>query len=109
MPRMSLELVVVAIVVLVVALVILTIFGTGIGPFGAFSSTQNLCTTQFTTTCQSTGIVPSDWSVPKYTVGNDKLSCAGIMSKVGVTCNCYAVGQSIPGSGAATVNTAICK
>ncbi len=104
--RLSLELVVIAIVILVVALVVLTIFGTGIMPFGWFSSTKNLCINQFTSSCQTTGQVPSDWGVPKYTDPSDpskKIACSGL-----ATCTCYPAGTDIPNRGKAIVNTAIC-
>jgi len=86
--RESLELVIIAITLLVAALVILTIFGTGITPIGIFSGQRNLCVSQFTSTCQSTGYQPSDWGLLKYAnpAGSGKVSCANLVSP-GV-CSC---------------------
>jgi len=82
--RMSIELVVVAVVILVVAMVVLTIFGTGMGPFGWFASNENLCISQYTASCQSTGADPTDWAVPKFTDSSGaKKSCSQLIS-----CSC---------------------
>ena len=74
MPRMSLELVVVAIVILVVALVVLTIFGTGITPFATLADFKNNCINTGKLTCETTGTPPFTWD-QKANVGGKQKSC----------------------------------
>ena len=60
--RMSLELVVIAIVILVVALVMLTIFSTGITPIGALTDFTNNCRNAGKLSCETTGAAPFTWA-----------------------------------------------
>lgn len=89
--RLSLELIVIAIVILVVALVILTLFGGGISRFqtgwGGVSEDQlkyNQCNMLCTQACfgLSENANPEDWGEYKYvTSKGTKVECGG-------TCTC---------------------
>ncbi|MCX6818230.1 MAG: hypothetical protein NTU57_05230 [Candidatus Aenigmarchaeota archaeon] len=80
----SLEIVVVAIILLVVALVLLTIFGTGMTPFGAFTSNKNVCIQQYDSSCKATGNDPVDWGVAKYKDSKGVLQACSTLAK----CSC---------------------
>ncbi len=81
---MSLELVVVAIIVLVVALVVLTIFGTGMSPFGNLASFQTNCRGAGKIACQGGGVEPITWRQP-VKVGDRTTNC---QTEVGLFATC---------------------
>jgi hypothetical protein len=84
--RLSLELVVIAIVILVVALVVLTIFGGGIGQFGPLVSARNNCNNAGKWSCQTAGTVPDGWA--RDSVGPSGETCAALLP----TCQCISNG-----------------
>jgi len=85
MPRMSLELVVVAIVVLVVALVVLTIFSGVIPRFGSLTDFQNYCRITGKSSCETTGFPPIDWT-QNVNVGGKPTSCQATLNQFGSCC-----------------------
>lgn len=72
--RLSLELVVIAIVILVVALVMLTIFGMGILQLDPLLNAKNNCNNAGKISCETAGTVPNTWVVGR--VGPDGETCA---------------------------------
>jgi hypothetical protein len=75
--RLSLELVVIAIVILVVALVVLTIFGGGMLQFGPLVSARNNCINAGKWSCQTAGMVPDTWA--RDPVGPNGETCAMLL------------------------------
>ena len=73
--RLSLELVVIAIVILVVALVLLTIFGIGITPFGSITDFKNNCISTGRLACETVGAAPFTWG-HTVNVAGQQTSCA---------------------------------
>ena len=59
--RMSLEMVVIAIIIMVVAVVVLTIFGGGIGQFGIATDARANCLNQGKWSCETSGAMPAGW------------------------------------------------
>jgi hypothetical protein len=59
--RISLELIVIAIIILVVAVVALTIFGGGIGQFGMATDARSNCLNQGKWSCETSGALPAGW------------------------------------------------
>jgi hypothetical protein len=101
MPRMSLELVVVAIVILVVALVVLTIFGTGIAPIADITTAKSQCSQAGAATCSSIGQLPGTWNAKTvvYRTGATTAweSCAVLLSCIDTCDNCkFSKGQIAP-------------
>ncbi len=84
MPRMSLELVVVAIIMIVVALVVLTIFSNTIPRFGTLTDFQNYCRMGGKTSCETTGFAPFDWT-QNTNVGGTATNC---QASLGAFTNC---------------------
>ncbi len=81
--RVSILIVVSAIVVLVIALVLLTIFSTGIGPIGTITGARTQCAEIGRSTCTATQTLPANWAIPSMRVneGGQVLlrSCAYLM------------------------------
>ena len=75
--RISLELVVIAIVILVVALVMLTIFSQGMLQLGPITTAKNNCNRIAVSTCSATGTVPSTWTTDR--VGPNGETCAALL------------------------------
>jgi len=75
--RMSLELVVIAIVILVVALVMLTIFGGGMQQFGPLVNARNTCNNAGKWSCQTAGRAPDTWAIGQ--VGPEGETCAQLL------------------------------
>ncbi len=61
--RISLELIVIAIIILIVAVVALTIFGGGIGQFGSATDARSNCLNQGKWSCETSGTLPAGWEV----------------------------------------------
>lgn len=81
--RVSILIVVSAIVILVIALVLLTIFSTGIGPIGTITGAKSQCAQVGRTTCSATGTLPANWAIPTMRVSDGGQtvvrSCAYLM------------------------------
>ena len=75
--RLSLELVVIAIVILVVALVVLTIFGGGMTQFGPITNARNSCYNAGKWSCQTAGTVPNTWA--REPVGPNGETCKQLL------------------------------
>ena len=90
--RMSLELVVVAIVILVVALVMLTIFAAGITPMGDLTNARTTCLNTGSSSCVTTGQAPFNWktaSIPTTEDAAGKItykSCADVVGTWATAC-----------------------
>ena len=80
--RLSLELVVIAIVILVVAIVVLTIFGGGIIQLQPVINARNNCNTAGELSCKTAGILPDGWA--RDQVGPSGETCAALLP----TCQC---------------------
>ncbi|MCD6590624.1 MAG: hypothetical protein J7K72_01495 [Candidatus Aenigmarchaeota archaeon] len=78
--RLSLELVVIAIVILVVALVVLTMFGGSMGHLGTLTAAKNNCMRTGEFSCKSTGNYPSGWTTDK--VGPNGETCSELVNCV---------------------------
>jgi hypothetical protein len=93
----TLWIVVSALVLVIVAIVVLTIFGTGMGPFSTITDFKNNCITQGKATCASSGFLPLSWD-RKVRVGNEDKSCADVVEVPGARednpCGDWAVGGS---------------
>ena len=83
----TLAVVVSAIVILITALVVITIFSGGMQQIGTISQAKTLCTTNFITTCQSTGQTPPTWTVANMNVNGVVQACSTI-----ATCSCAGTG-----------------
>lgn len=83
--RLSLELVVIAIVILVVALVVLTIFGSVIPRFGTMTDFTNYCSSTGRLSCESTGLEPINWKMNEN-VGGQMTTCLNAMGAFNVCC-----------------------
>ncbi|NIP39995.1 MAG: hypothetical protein GTN39_00570 [Candidatus Aenigmarchaeota archaeon] len=81
--RVSILIVVSAVVILVIALVLLTIFGTLIGNVYTVTGAQSQCAQIGRSTCSATGNLPANWAVPSLRVseGGQTVvrSCAYLM------------------------------
>jgi len=81
--RVSILIVVSAIVILIIALVLLTIFSTGISPVGTITGAQSQCAQIGRSTCAASGTLPANWAIPTMRVtmeGETRLvSCAYLM------------------------------
>ncbi len=81
--RVSILIVVSAIVILVIALVLLTIFSSGIGNIYTIAGAQSQCAQIGRSTCASAGTLPANWAIPTMRVneaGQTVLrSCAYLM------------------------------
>ncbi|UCC91289.1 MAG: hypothetical protein JSV39_03155 [Candidatus Aenigmatarchaeota archaeon] len=81
--RISLELIVIAIIILVVAVVALTIFGGGIGQFGMATDARSNCLNQGKWSCETSGALPDGWDtiyVFKQGEKKDWKTCADLVS-----------------------------
>ena len=83
--RMSLELVVVAIVLLVVALVVLTIFGSVIPRFGTMTDFSNYCASTGRLSCEAAGMEPINWKLDEN-VGGQMTTCLNAMGPFSGCC-----------------------
>jgi predicted permease len=79
--RLSLELVVIAIVILVVAIVILAFFGMGVQQANQITDARNQCIITASASCQSIGAMPPIWEIETVRVGNDMWSCDELTNK----------------------------
>ena len=89
--RMSLELVVIAIVILVVALVMLTIFASGIAPLGNLANARTACINAGSSACVTTGQAPFNWkteSIPTTDTSGTTIykSCETAIGNWGTCC-----------------------
>ena len=101
MPRMSLELVVTAIVILVVALVMLTIFGTGMIGVADMSTARSQCANEGGASCRATGQLPPTWAVKTKSVratGSNDVKLASCQELIGSGCGttCVSCLFSVP-------------
>ncbi len=101
MPRMSLELVVTAIVILVVALVMLTIFGTGMIGVADMSTARSQCANEGGASCRATGQLSPTWSVATKNVrqsGSNEVKTMSCQALIGGTCSttCQSCGFTVP-------------
>jgi hypothetical protein len=90
--RISLEIVVIAIIILVVAIVVLTIFGGGIGQFGTATDARASCLNQGKWSCETTGILPATWNTVPVFTGSDNVAktCEALASG----CECLRAGDA---------------
>ncbi len=75
--RLSLELVVIAIVILVVALVMLTIFGSTMWQLGPLTNARNNCERAGRWSCETAGMVPDTWA--RDSVGPNGETCRDLL------------------------------
>lgn len=83
--RLSLELVVIAIVILVVAMVVLTIFGSVIPRFGTLTDFRNYCGSTGKLSCEAAGMEPFNWK-QNENVGGQMTTCLNAMGAFGGCC-----------------------
>lgn len=83
--RMSLELVVVAIVILVVALVVLAIFSSVIPRFATITDLKNFCGSTGKLSCEAAGMEPFNWK-QNENVGGQMTTCLNIMGPFSACC-----------------------
>jgi len=88
--RMSLELIVVAIIILVVSIVVLTIFGGGISQFGTATDARSNCLNQGKWSCETSGSMPAGWdTIHVYREGDDTTkwkTCGDLVGKSAEEC-----------------------
>jgi len=102
--RVSILIVISAIVILIIALVLLTIFSQGISPVGTLTGAQSQCAQIGRSTCAATGTLPANWAVPSMRVNINGqpqwVSCAYLMrDKCGEVLEhqtCYTCGYPTP-------------
>jgi len=87
--NMTLTVVVSAIVILITALVVITIFGTGITQVTTISQAKAICATQMQSTCSWSHTDPTSWGAENLRVGDDVVSCGGVLP----SCDCVASGD----------------
>jgi len=84
--RVSILIVISAIVIMVMALVLLTIFSTGIGPIHSITGAQSQCAQIGRSTCSSVGTLPNTWAIPTMRVNEAgqtvTRSCAHLMRAI---------------------------
>jgi sensor histidine kinase regulating citrate/malate metabolism len=96
--KMTIELLIAAIVILIVALVVLTIFGTGIGQMSSITDLQNSCRNQAMSTCRATCELPVGWKEINYRLADGSTkTCADALSGK-TTCNDF-IGSACPAPG----------
>jgi len=93
--RVSILIVVSAIVILVIALVLLAIFSSVIPDIQTITGARNQCSNIGIGTCSTSGTLPANWAIPTYNVdeggGVVTRSCAYLMR---ATCGDDLTGQT---------------
>ncbi len=79
--RLSLELIVIAVVILVVAVVILAFFGMGMQQASQLTDARNQCITMASASCRSINVMPPSWSMPTIRIEDRMFSCETLTGK----------------------------
>lgn len=79
--RLSLELVVIAIVILIAAVVIIAFFAMGVSQAGQITDARNQCITTASASCNSVKIMPPTWKIETIRAGNEMWSCDKLTGK----------------------------
>jgi len=101
--RMSLEVVMVAVILLVMAVVLIAFFVNGLRPGVEMTDARNTCITMASASCQSFKAMPPTWSIPTINTKSGLQSCEQI-TKIGNDCKNFGVttGGGTPAGGGAT-------
>ncbi|MEE9323122.1 MAG: hypothetical protein V3U72_01120 [Candidatus Aenigmarchaeota archaeon] len=83
--RISLEMVVIAIIIMIVAVVTITIFGGGIGQFGMATDARASCLNQGKWTCETSGTMPAGWD-SVYVIKDTSQTCASLVRCTSSAC-----------------------
>lgn len=79
--RLSLELLVIAIVILVVAVVIISFFALGMQQANQLMDARNQCITTASASCRSVKVMPPTWEIATVRVGERMMSCKELTDK----------------------------
>ncbi|UCC91287.1 MAG: hypothetical protein JSV39_03145 [Candidatus Aenigmatarchaeota archaeon] len=83
--RLSLELIVIAVVILVVAVVILAFFALGVQQANQLTDARNQCINIASASCNALNVMPPSWSISTIRIKDEVLSCEMLTGKTRCT------------------------